>query len=386
MGKWIKFALRRNLIYPLQLIIWQLLRKIETIIIGHFFNFNDSLFYTPLMFLGEFISGLIFFLYQKNFLKEKKVAPKIFSINLIYNKENMVSPDSDKKIFVLLFFGAFFDGIQFLIWTVNVPKFIGISGSIVSRLSGILAISSAILYYFVLRLQIFKHQLFSLIASGICAIIVIATEFIFQDINIFLSYGNFVLVVILAIISQILSAFLDSTEKYLFEIDFINPFFALMFEGLFGFIMSFLYFLIPGYLEDIKHAYKTFSTGELVGFTLLLFLYIILCGGRNVYRVVTNKLYSPMTRALTDYFLNPLFIIYDFSVGNDFLKNGERNIAYFIINLIISFVISICGCVYNEFMILFCCELERNTHELVSRRASTVYELDTINKEFEIED
>ena len=104
MGKWIKFALRRNLIYPLQLIIWQLLRKIETIIIGYFFNFNDSLFYTPLMFLGEFISGLIFFLYQKNFLKEKKVAPKIFSINLIYNKENMVSPDSDKKIFALLSF------------------------------------------------------------------------------------------------------------------------------------------------------------------------------------------------------------------------------------------------------------------------------------------
>ena len=71
----IKFALRPNLIYPLQLIIWNLLRKIETILISYLFNFSDSLVYTPLMFLGEFLSGLGIFLYQKKFLKKRRKKP-----------------------------------------------------------------------------------------------------------------------------------------------------------------------------------------------------------------------------------------------------------------------------------------------------------------------
>ena len=66
----IKFALRRNLIYPLQLIIWNLVRKLETILIGFLFNFSDSLFYTPLMFIGEFLSGLLIYLYQKKIFKK----------------------------------------------------------------------------------------------------------------------------------------------------------------------------------------------------------------------------------------------------------------------------------------------------------------------------
>ena len=51
----IKFALRRNLIYPLQLIIYNLLRRLETMLINHLFHFSDSLAYTPLMFIGEFL-------------------------------------------------------------------------------------------------------------------------------------------------------------------------------------------------------------------------------------------------------------------------------------------------------------------------------------------
>ena len=38
----IKFALRRNLIYPLQLLIYNLLRKLETKLIDHLFEFRDS--------------------------------------------------------------------------------------------------------------------------------------------------------------------------------------------------------------------------------------------------------------------------------------------------------------------------------------------------------
>ena len=99
----IKFALRHNLIYPLQLIIWNLLRKIETILISNLFNFSDSLVYTPLMFIGEFVSGLFIFLYQKKFLKKEQKQPiKFFSITLIQTEETLNYPDNNFKIFLLI--------------------------------------------------------------------------------------------------------------------------------------------------------------------------------------------------------------------------------------------------------------------------------------------
>ena len=382
----IKFALRPNLIYPLQLIIWNLLRKLETMLIGSLYKFSDSLAYTPLMFIGEYVSGLIFHKYQKKFTKRKNKPSKFLSITLREGPYKILSPDRKIKIYILIFFAAFFDWIQFLIWTVNVPKFIGISGSIVSRLSGFTTIADALFYYYILRLHIFKHQIFSLIVIGICLILVIISEFLFQEINVFLTYGDFILVLAFTFVCQVLNAFIDSIEKYLYEYDFLNPFYTLMLEGLFGFFLSFMYFLIPGYLVDLINVYKSYSTGQSILFTFLLILYIILSGGRNIFRVVTTKLYSPMARALTDYFLNPIYNIYDFSMGNDFLNKEGRNIPYFIINLIMSFIVSICGCVYNEFMILFFCELEINTHDQISKRATTASELENMKSDQDEED
>ena len=97
----IKFALRPNLIYPLQLIIWNLLRKLETMLINYLFNFSDSLVYTPLMFIGEFVSGLAIYLYQKKFLQKKKTTSKIFSITLIQGKNDIILPDKKYKIYNL---------------------------------------------------------------------------------------------------------------------------------------------------------------------------------------------------------------------------------------------------------------------------------------------
>ena len=377
----IKFALRPNLKYPFQLIIWHLLRKLETILISYLFNFGDSLVYIPLMFIGEFLSGLIFYNYQNKFFKkEKEKESKEISDILLHNEIILSYPDSDRKIKILIAFVAYFDWIQFIIYLVTVPKYKYVSNSIVSRLSGILAIPSAFFYSYVIKIKIFKHHKFSLAIIGICTIIVIVTEFFFQEINIFFSYWNFVMVFLLSILSQVLNAFLDSIEKYLFEYDYVNPFYALMYEGIYGFFMTFFYFTIPDYLDDIKNVYKTYSAGELILFTFLLLLYIVLCGGRNIFRVITTKIYSPMTRGLTDYFINPIYYIYDYSLGNDFIKQGEKDFNYFLINLIISLIISFCGCVYNEFIVLFCCGLERNTHDQISIRASEFhYELNKVN-------
>ena len=83
-----------------------------------------------------------------------------------------------------------------------------------------------------------------------------------------------------------------------------------------------------------------------------------------------------MTRTLTDNVLTPLYLFYYFFRGMDFRCGGKRNYYYFVINLILSFIISICSFIYNEFMILFCCGLEENTHDQITERALTIGTID----------
>ena len=160
-----KFALRRNLIYPFQLLIFNVLRDTESTLISTFFNFSNPLIYTPLMFLGEFSAGIIIYLYHKKILPnndKEKESTTSHKIKLIQNKSYLTAIDSNKKIIYLIFISAFFDFVQFMI-SLHTPKFLYISGSIESRLGGFLTIFDALFYYYVLRFGIYRHQLFSLI-------------------------------------------------------------------------------------------------------------------------------------------------------------------------------------------------------------------------------
>lgn len=156
----IKLAWRRKLIYPLQLLIWTFLRKVITIILSKEFNFSQSVLFTLLMFLGEFFAGLILFLYQRSFLVKKETQSKSKEI-LIYSKSEMKQPDSNIKILILIFFLGYFDFIEFILSTNYIPKFIKSSGSLENRLGGILTISSALFFYYLLKLPIFRHQFFN---------------------------------------------------------------------------------------------------------------------------------------------------------------------------------------------------------------------------------
>jgi len=363
-----KFALRNNLKYPLELLIFSFLRDLDNILIDYFFNF-DSLIYMSLMFLGEFFFGLIIYLYQTHFLnKNKGLKVNTYkSIILIRNKENLAI-DSKTKIIFLVFIAGFFDFVQFMM-SLYTPQFLYISGSLISRLAGFLTVFNALFYYYVLKLPIFKHQYISLIIIGICLILVIITEFIFQEINIFLSYGQFSMVFLLNFLLQFCNSMLDSVEKYLFEYNHLNSYLCLLLEGLFGFILSFIHGLFHSPFEEIIEFKKINSTSEFTILIFLLILYLALSGLKNAFRVATTKIYSPMTTTFVEYILNPFYLIYYFCSDNDFITNGNKNYAYFFINLIISLIISFFGFVFNEFIILFCCELEIDTHSQIVRRS-----------------
>ena len=266
----IKFASRPNLIYILQLIIWNVLRKIDRIIMNELFDFDRSALFVSLMFLGEFLFGLVIYLYQKRFLNKNKKRSVFMSIVLRQASNNITPPDHIIKIYALIFISSIFDFVEFTLSVFYLPKFYKLSGSLESRLSGILTISSALFFCYVLKFQIYSHQFFSLLIIGICLIIVIISEFFFQDINIFLSYGYFILGLVTIFFIHLFNSLFDSIEKYLFEYDLYDPFKTLMWEGIFGFLVTLIYFFIENPLDDIIFYYKNKRRGDFIGLIFLL--------------------------------------------------------------------------------------------------------------------
>ena len=150
-----------------------------------------------------------------------------------------------------------------------------------------------------------------------------------------------------------------------------------MIEGIFGTILTSIYTIIYSIFnknpfKDIVKYYNNESNTKFILLIICLALYLFLSGGRNAYRVATNKIYSSMAKSLTDYCLNPLLIIYYFIFAGDFKVNEEKQYILFIFNFILSIIIVFCALVYNELLILVCYNLEYNTHKEVSIRANNI--------------
>ena len=369
----VKFAWRHNLIYPIHLLIWTFVRKINSIILDEYFAFSTNLLFTLIMFLAELLTGLMCFFYQQRFFKNQRSKNSSKDI-YIYNKNEMYMPDSKIKIYFLIFVSAYFDFIEYILSTNYVPKFGNSSGSLDSRLGAILIVSSALFYRYVLNFPILRHQFFSLLIIGICLILIVLSELFYQDINFFFTYKDFIIKLILIFLEQLTYSFLDSSEKYVFEYDFVDHFQVLAIQGFFGLIITIIYYFLEGdtFPKQLSKVYSKFKGGYFALFIFLLFIYFILCGAKNAFRVVTNKIYNPMTKSLTDYFLNPINLIISYSKG-DFKSGGKQNLLYFFINIIISIVINICGLVFNELVILFFWDLERDTHDQISLRSIVNY-------------
>ena len=81
-----------------------------------------------------------------------------------------------------------------------------------------------------------------------------------------------------------------------------------------------------------------------------------------------------MARSLAGYFFNPFLSIYYF------IRNTEKNYFYFFINELIGILADIFVCVYNEYIILFCCGFEHDTKDSISQRSekTEIYHLNTI--------
>ena len=383
----IKIALRRNLIYPIYLIFWAFLRKIVSILISKLFNFSGSVIYTFLMFLGELIGGFVTFMYQYNFIKQKDIPKEMlkkFRFSLIEGQEiELKKLDGKIKIFFLVFMTAFFDFFEFILSTYYIDKIHKISGSLQVRLGGVLIISSSLLYRFLLNIQMFRHQKFAFTLLALCLILLIISEYFFQEFDGIITSKDLSLAILFSVISYISLTFDDVIEKYLIEFDFLNPFIILFRQGIIGIIFTIICAFIENPFKGLKDVYDNNSGGMFILFLFLLLLYSIFGALKNIYRMPTIMLFTPMNKNLADIIINPIYIVYYFIEGNDFSKNGERNYLYFFTNLILLIIFNICGLIFNEFLILFCCGLDHDTYKSITERAISLEEMNILNEDDE---
>ena len=192
----------------------------------------------------------------------------------------------------------------------------------------------------------------------------ITLEYSYDELGGFKNLTSFIFLITADYISN---AFIENIDKYLLDFNYVNPFQILMFEGMFGLIFCISYLFIVNPFRNSEQSLKDFYL------IFLLFLFFFFSCGRNSYRMLVNKLYSPMTRTLTDSIIDPFLILYYYL--NDKKEFNESHF-YFIINFILLFIIIIFGLIYNEFIVVFCCNLEYETHSEITTRANSEFKFE----------
>ena len=373
----LKFGFRNKQFYPLMLLLFIFLRKcLEIILKFHPYSKYCDFITAFLIFFSQSLIGYIIHIYysKKNVSEGRDDASDLSSvrlgkIKLLFNKEYM-SSDSKYKKYLLILFTSFFNFVGAVIRSddvINFGKKEENNSQLEIRVRGIQIIISALLSYFTLRLTIYRHQKVSLVFIAIFLALLIAME-LFITTNIV----NKILSLLICAMSCLSRSFLDITEKYLFDYDYVNILMMLIYEGLIGVFFYILFFLFnTSYQTQGKHILEEMSTFDwrFVTFILFIIVYIIISGLRNSYRVTTNKYYSPMSRALFESTLDPFLFLY-----NILTSNNEKNLGFWLYFGFVFFsltLIAFFSLVYNDFIILYCCGLEQNTYKGITNRLYT---------------
>jgi len=385
----IKIGIRHNLFYPVMLIVFIGLRKIvEILLLDSSTNYGKYLL-PFLIFFSKFLAGLIA---QKNsqYILKSDNRNTIAGFKLIHSRIEVPKVDKMGKILLLIFFASYFDIIGTMIRKHFKNNDLN-NNFIEERLKSFQIFTSALLCYLTIRIKMYKHNIFCLIIIFICLIIIIIFELTH-------SKGLDIKFISITIFSASARAFLDTIEKYLFEFDNISPFKMMMFEGFINTILTICLFLFDNSPIKEKLGGKTDSNSksesisnqnsyskDLAYLIILLIFYFIFSAFKNIYRVTTIKFYSPMTRALAETILDPIILIYSLINNIIDIKNDPNNNPnnynniwsfgfHFGINIFLSIIMAFCSCVYNDFIVLYCCGLEHDTYLEVSKRCLSIDE------------
>ena len=221
---------------------------------------------------------------------------------------NLTTNDNITKKIVLIFFASFFDFYD-VILRANFVPFINsnLSPTIDLRLQSIQIISSSLIYKYAFRFKTKRHHKASLVVIGIFLCVTIILDLIYNSNN--LHVERFLYTDLLICYHVVGFSFSNCIEKYLVDNSFMNPFLLLLYEGLFGIIISIIFSINREPFRNFIDVYNENTTGYFSLLIFLLLLFFILSIFVNVYKVYCNVVYSPMSRSLIQYLLNPFMNI-----------------------------------------------------------------------------
>ena len=364
----IKFAVRNNLYYPLMLILFTFLRNIIDILLKAIFNLKSPYFTSILIFFSEFLFGSMTIWYNNSSSKNNSKIIKSMGIKLIQRNTKISRSDTNLIIYILIFFASYFDFISLTYMRFYIPFRNKVENDFLNKDVRSLQICiSALLCYFTIKTNIARHQIVSLIIISFCSITLFSTEIIKKENEITEKLINLGF----TLISCTSRALFDTTEKYLLDYNFIDPFLLLLLEGIICFGLMFSCIFID---NNFKIEFEELmNISEKIYLLIGLFIiYAIFSGMKNIYRIITNKFYSPMTRALAESILDPLFTIYYFFFEIRDEKFTSEFWIYFVINFICSIIMALCSSIYNEFIILYYCGLEYETFFEIRKRSINI--------------
>lgn len=377
--------------YLLFLFLFQYVRIIEGIIMRKVINFSDPLTLMILMFFGEFLGGLAIVIYQQYFISSTKKVnesdtnnkPKIAEKYILLHSVVTINKEKNLfKIYFLIFIAAFFDFNEFIILCI-IPNIAMLSPTSDKRLCILTTITSSLLCTFALKIKTGRHHTFSLIGMSICSFIIVIIELVYKSQEI--KFDRFLLAYLLVFCELMFVSFFDVIEKYLVEHEDFYIFTILSLEGFYGIILCLIYALSTNDnpINTIDKAYKELDVVGKILLILFMILYFVLSAGLNIYKIICNIVYTPMVKSLAGYFLNPFVIIYYFIYEDDFMSEGSKNYFYFFSNIILSSIINFFACIYNEFFVLNCFSLKKDTHFGITERShkNVLHELEQFDQE-----
>jgi hypothetical protein len=334
------------------------------------------------MVLMEFILGMYYSLKQQKDINSSKKIEKINKNNTKFpNKEvlknneiktenTLKNRDSDGKVILLMFFSGYFEFFGFLsrrlitIFDPNNDDYDEFN----AKFRSIETIASSALCYFLIKSQIYyRHHICSLIFIGFC----LTGIFILQLIEEWNDKESYLIKFGEVVGTSVYRAFLDTIEKYLLEYNYIDIFKLIRFQSFINLFFIGSFYICYKPRKEVKDLVNEEMGTSLLVFALLL-CYAILSGFKNIYRRFTVKEYSPMSRALAESILDPIFII--IGLIED-IKHEKTNfstlekILYYGLAALFSVIIFICSCIYNEVFILYCRRLQSDTYLEIANRA-----------------
>ena len=364
----IGIGIRHNLLYPSIYICFIFLLRAIRIILENVVEYKAKFILALLMLLPNSIFSSIFICFL-NRQKEPEINNKsLMGNSLIQNeKRSLHLLDNQWKILLLVIICSYFNFIDSIS-----REFLGlIDSQFKIRIRIIEILIASIFCRFTIKTRIYKHHIVSLIIISIFLIINMLLEsYIYIKIDQF-KIEDFLIFLGISFVNGICRVFTDTIEKYLFEYNYLDPFKLLRLEGIFEIVFIFIMSFFKG-LNEFKELSKL--DDKIIYAIILLFLHFVFSGFKNIYKIHTIQLYSPMTRALADAFIDPFIIIYDMIFDTSSLKN----LLDYCVNIICSIITIFFSLVYNEFLIIYSCGLELEVHKEISKRSTNMGHIELI--------